>query len=138
MMEWLSNKALMSAIKKVQRSGQALYASCLMKKIIAADTIIEVFDRYNIDFSVKPCRAGPDAHKMVLVQFHHGRNSWMYLRISRISFTICANASQLLVKDCHTHTKRIPCLVGSGNSKIIIFHAVSFDKVLRNQIEMGV
>ena len=57
----------MSAIKKIQRSGQALYASGLMKKIIAADTIIEVFARYNIDFYVKPCRAGPDAHKMVLV-----------------------------------------------------------------------
>ena len=130
MMEWLSYKAIMSAIKKIQRSGQALYVSGLMKKIIAADTIIEVFDRYNIDFYVKPCRAGPDAH--------HGRNSWMYLRISRISFTIYANASQLLVKDCHTRTKRIPCLVGSGNSTIIIFHAVSFDNVLRNQIEMGV
>ena len=87
----------------------------------------------------------------------------MYLRISRISFTIYANASQLLVKNYHTHTKRIPCLVGSGNeevlkithngvakacdlfnsheesdSKIIIIHAVSSDKVLRNQIEMRV
>ena len=41
----------MSAIKKIQRSGQALYASGLMKKIIAADTIIEVFARYNIDGS---------------------------------------------------------------------------------------
>ena len=96
----------MSAIKKIQRFGQALYASSLMKKIIAADTIIEVFDRYNIDFSVKPCRAGPDAHKIVLVQFHHGRNSWIYIRISRISLTIYVNASQLLVKDCHTHTPR--------------------------------
>ena len=62
-----------------------------------------------------------------------------------------------------THTKRIPCLLGSGNeevlkiahngiekardlfssheesdSKDIIFHAVSSDEVLRNQIEMGV
>ena len=80
----------------------------------------------------------------------------MYPRIRRISFTIYANASQLLVK-------RIHCLVSSGNeevlkityngikkardlfssheesdSKIIIFHAVSSDKVLLNQIEMGV
>ena len=87
----------------------------------------------------------------------------MYLRISRISFTIYPNASQLLVKNYHTHTKRIPCLVGSGNeevlkitqigiekarglfssheksdSKIIIFHAVSTDKVSRNQIVKGV
>ena len=87
----------------------------------------------------------------------------MYPRIRRISFTIYANASQLLVKNYHTHTKRIHCLVGSGNeevlkithngiekrrdlfssheesdSKIFIFHAVSSDKVLRNQIEMGV
>ena len=63
----------------------------------------------------------------------------------------------------HTHTKRIHGLVGSGNEeilkithngiekardlissheesdiKIIIFHAVSSDKLLRNQIEMGV
>ena len=36
-----------------------------MKQFIIADTIIEVFDRYNIDFSVKACRAGPDAHKIV-------------------------------------------------------------------------
>ena len=35
-----------------------------MKQFIVADTIIEVFDRHNIDFSVKACRAGPDAHKI--------------------------------------------------------------------------
>ena len=54
-----------SNLKKNQRSGQALYASVLMEQFIVADTIIEVFDRYNIDFSVKACRAGPDAHKIV-------------------------------------------------------------------------
>ena len=42
-----------------------LYASVLMKQFIVADIIIEVFDEYNIDFSVKACRAGPDVHKIV-------------------------------------------------------------------------
>ena len=42
-----------------------LYASVLMQQFIVADTIIEVFDRYNIYFSVKACRAGPDSHTIV-------------------------------------------------------------------------
>ena len=150
-----------SNLKKNQLSGQALYASVLIKQFIVADTIIEVFDN-NINFSVKACRAGPDAHKIVYRWFS-SNSAMMYLRISRISFTIYANASQLLVKHYHTHTKRIPCLVGSGNeevlkithngiekardlfssyeesdSKISIFRAVSSDKDLRNHIEMGV
>ena len=40
-----------------------------MKQFIVADTIIEVFDRYNIDLSVKACqrahRTDPDDHKKV-------------------------------------------------------------------------
>ena len=64
MMERLSYKALMSAILKKSTIGQALYASVLIKQFIVADTIIEVFDN-NINFSVKACRAGPDAHKIV-------------------------------------------------------------------------
>ena len=37
----------------------------LMRQFIVADIVIELFDRYNIDFSVKACRTGPDAHKIV-------------------------------------------------------------------------
>ena len=40
------------------------HGSSNLKQFIVADTIIEVFDRYNIDFSVKACQAGPDAHKL--------------------------------------------------------------------------
>ena len=40
-----------------------------MKQFIAADIIIEVYDRYNFDLSVKAFkkvrRAGPDAHEKV-------------------------------------------------------------------------
>ena len=43
----------------------------------------------------------------------------MYLRISSTSFTIYANASQLLVKNYHTHTSIKPCLVGSGNEEVL-------------------
>ena len=150
--------------KKIQRSGQAIYASVLMKQFIVADTIIEVFDRYNICKSMSGRSwCSTDSLQMVLVQFHHGRSSWMHLRISRITFTIYANASPLCVKNYHTHIKRIPCLVGSGNeeilkithngiekardlfisheesdNKIIIFLAVSSDNCLRNQIQIGV
>ena len=64
MMEWLSYKALnVSNLKQNHESGQALYASVLMKQFIV-DTIIEVFDRYIIELSVKACRAGPDTHKI--------------------------------------------------------------------------
>ena len=46
-----------------------LYASVQTKQFIVADTIIEVFDRYNIDLSVKTCqrarRTGRDDHQKV-------------------------------------------------------------------------